>query len=233
MPAVDIYIRERSGGREIRVPWLPEQIQYKSGGVISASYDIIKKGEVAVPTGTGLATVSWKSEFPGSARTDTGLLRGGWKEPSYYHNILEDWRKNQTKLNVMVTCYPINLDVFLEDYTATPAGGFGDLEYEITLTEDRDLSIQSTTSESAGGSGESQATTEQKRPAEETTTYTIKSGDTLWAIAEKHLGSGAKWESLYEANKDVIENTAKDHGKSSSDNGWWIYPGVSIKIPQS
>ena len=27
---VDIYIRERNGGREIRVPWLPEDIVYKS-----------------------------------------------------------------------------------------------------------------------------------------------------------------------------------------------------------
>lgn len=224
---VDIYIRERSGGREIRVPWLPEEIVYKSGGAVAASYDIMNKGEVAVPTGSGLASVSWKSEFPGKQRTDKSMMRGEWKEPAYYHNILEDWRKNQTELKVLVTGYPINMDVYLDDYNATPAGGFGDMAYEIKLVEDRDITITFT----KPTTGDNQ-TKEQKRPAETTSSYTIKSGDTLWGISEKFLGSGAKWETIYNANKEIIEQTAKKYGKSSSDNGWWIYPGVSIKIPE-
>ena len=226
---VDIYIRERNGSREIRIPWLPEEIEYKSGGTIAATYNIMNKGEVAVPTGAGLASVSWKSEFPGAKRTDTSMLRGSWNDPEYYHKILEDWKKNQTELNVLVTCYPINMDVFLEDYDATPAGGFGDMEYSITLTEDLDLTISVTEPSESSGDNEQ----ETKRPAETTTSYTIKSGDTLWGIAEKYMGSGAKWETIYNANKEVIEQTAKKYGKSSSNNGWWIYPGVSINIPQS
>ena len=226
---VDIYIRERNGSREIRIPWLPEEIEYKSGGTIAATYSIMNKGEVAVPTGAGLASVSWKSEFPGAKRTDTSMLRGSWNDPEYYHKILEDWKKNQTELNVLVTCYPINMDVFLEDYDATPAGGFGDMEYSITLTEDLDLTISVTEPSESSGDNEQ----ETKRPAETTTSYTIKSGDTLWGIAEKYLGSGAKWETIYNANKEVIEQTAKKYGKSSSNNGWWIWPGVSINIPQS
>ena len=226
---VDIYIRERNGSREIRIPWLPEEIEYKSGGTIAATYNIMNKGEVAVPTGAGLASVSWKSEFPGAKRTDTSMLRGSWNDPEYYHKILEDWKKNQTELNVLVTCYPINMDVFLEDYDATPAGGFGDMEYSITLTEDLDLTISVTEPSESSGDNEQ----ETKRPAETTTSYTINSGDTLWGIAEKYMGSGAKWETIYNANKEVIEQTAKKYGKSSSNNGWWIYPGVSINIPQS
>ena len=225
---VDIYIRERNGSREIRIPWLPEEIEYKSGGTIAATYNIMNKGEVAVPTGAGLASVSWESEFPGANRTDKSMMRGTWQDPSVYHNILEDWKKNQTELNILVTGYPINLDVFLDDYNAKPSGGFGDMAYNVSFTEDLDITITSTTP----SSGINQ-TEEQKRPAETTTAYTIKSGDTLWGIAEKYLGSGAKWETIYNANKDIIEQTAKKYGKSSSNNGWWIYPGVSINIPQS
>lgn len=226
---VDIYLRERKGSREIRIPWLPERIEYRSGGTVVASYDIMNQGTVAVPTGVGLASVSWSSSFPGAQRTDYAMLRGEWQEPAVYHQILEDWRKNQVPLTLLVTGYPINLDVFLEDYNATPAGGFGDLEYDISLTEEVTITISSTT-EAAAGSASSQDQ-QTKRAAEETTSYTIKSGDTLWQIAEKHLGSGAKWEAIYEANREILESTAKKYGKSSSDNGWWIYPGVSIKIP--
>ncbi len=31
-------------------------------------------------------------------------------------------------------------------------------------------------------------------------TYTIKRGDTLWAIAERHLGSGQRWREIAELN---------------------------------
>lgn len=37
-------------------------------------------------------------------------------------------------------------------------------------------------------------------------TYTVKRGDTLWAIAKKYYGSGAKYPTIYEANKDKIKN---------------------------
>ena len=62
------------------------------------------------------------------------------------------------------------------------------------------------------------------------TTYTIKKGDTLWLIAKKCLGSGNKWKTVYNANKDIIEKTAKKHGKSSSANGRWLYVGTKLKI---
>ena len=224
---VDIYIEERSGGQEIRVPWLPEKIDYESGGAIVATYDIMNKGPVAVPTGSGLATVSWTSVFPGrNRRNDDSMRRGSWKDPSKYHKILEKWKKNGTRLSVMVTGFPINLDVQLTDYTAHPSGGFGDVEYSVKFTEDRDIKITATvlpvnTDQSA----------EQKRPAEQTTDYTIKSGDNLWKIAQQFLGSGSKNTEIYAANAEIIEATAKKYGKSSSNNGWWIYPGVTIKIP--
>ena len=38
---VDIYISERSGSREIRIPWLPETIQYGIGEAIFASFTIL------------------------------------------------------------------------------------------------------------------------------------------------------------------------------------------------
>ena len=37
-------------------------------------------------------------------------------------------------------------------------------------------------------------------------TYTVKKGDNLWRIASEQLGDGAKWEEIYEANKDAIKD---------------------------
>lgn len=62
--------------------------------------------------------------------------------------------------------------------------------------------------------------------------YTVKKGDCLWNIAKKYYGNGSQWKKIYNANKTVIENTAKKYrkGKGSS-NGHWIYPGTKLTIP--
>ena len=222
---IDIYVKERSGGREMRVPILPESIKYSSGGVIMATYDILNRGEVAVPTGTGLGGLSWESEFPGKLQKNRSMQRGKWQEPSAYISMLEDWKKKLTPLNVLVTNTPINMDVYLEDFNHEPSGAFGDLLYDVKFIEDKFSTVKVSQPKSSG-------TTTAKRTAKETSSYTIKKGDTLWAISQKFLGSGAKWETIYNANKSIIEQTAKKYGKSSSDHGWWIYPGVTLTIPK-
>lgn len=218
---VDIYIIEISGNRSIQIPWLPETINFTSGGTVRATYDILDKGPVEVPTGSGLRGYSWKSEFPGENRPIYDLLHGSYHAPSYYKDIIEDWRRNKTRLHLLVTGYPINIEVILDDFTYKATGGFGDIEYEIKLLENRNITIQSTIAE----------TKEPERSTAPTTSYTVKSGDNLWNIAASKLGAGSKWRTIYDANKEIIESTAKKYGKSSSNNGHWIYPGTVLTIP--
>ena len=52
------------------------------------------------------------------------------------------------------------------------------------------------------------------------TTYTVKKGDCLWNIAKKYLGNGAKYNLIYNANKDKIKNPNL------------IYVGQVLTIPQ-
>ena len=65
-----------------------------------------------------------------------------------------------------------------------------------------------------------------------TTTYTIKSGDTLSRIAQKKLGKASRYPEIYKLNKSKIEAAAKKHGRKSSNNGHWIYPGTKLTIPK-
>ena len=50
-------------------------------------------------------------------------------------------------------------------------------------------------------------------------TYTVESGDTLWAIAEKMYGSGGKYMKIFEANTSLLESPDK------------IFPGQELVIP--
>lgn len=220
---VDIYIREKNGIRELRMPLLPEEIQFQSGAATVISYEIMGLGTVEIPSGTELGRWSWKSQFPGRYRDNDTLIRGIWYPPEDYDRTLNDWKKNGTELNLLVTGYPINADVYLREYRAAAAGAFGDIHYEIEFVEARNIVVTTTKVE--------QTTTTTTRPATTTKTYTIKKGDTLWAIAKKFYGNGLAWKTIYNANKSIIEKAAKDHGRKSSGNGKWIYPGVTLTIP--
>lgn len=56
--------------------------------------------------------------------------------------------------------------------------------------------------------------------APEPTFHTVEKGDTLWAVAEKALGNGARYEEIFEANKPMLSHPDK------------IYPGQVLRIPQ-
>lgn len=48
--------------------------------------------------------------------------------------------------------------------------------------------------------------TREATTAPKTKTYTVKKGDTLWGIAKKYYGNGAKYNLIYNANKGKIKN---------------------------
>ncbi|MFD8305171.1 alpha/beta fold hydrolase [Streptomyces sp. NPDC059690] len=64
-------------------------------------------------------------------------------------------------------------------------------------------------------------------------TNTVATGNTLWDIAQRTLGSGMQWDSVYTLNQHTIEDAARRHGYTSSDQGRWIFPGTALALPQS
>lgn len=50
--------------------------------------------------------------------------------------------------------------------------------------------------------------------------HTVEKGDTLWAISEKTLGKGSRYNEIFEANRPMLTHPDK------------IYPGQVLRIPQ-
>lgn len=65
-------------------------------------------------------------------------------------------------------------------------------------------------------------------PAQEEMTYTVKLGDTLWALAEKYLGNGPAYKAIVTATNAKHE---EDPSFAKIDNPSLIHPGWKLLIP--
>lgn len=229
---MDIRLIPIGNGTAFTFPALPEQLRGKYGAKYQ-SFDIISQGTVKVPRGTDVAEFSWNGVFFGeSKRSEPIVKKNSWKEPNECVNILCDFMKNETVLNLIVTETWINMDVTISSFQPGPVGAYGNVEYSITFVQKKPLQIYTTNElQIATFVKKTRPRNDSGASAASGGTYTVVSGDTLWGIAAKKLGSGTKWPLIYDANAGTIEAEAKKHGKASSDHGHWIWPGEVLMIP--
>lgn len=228
---MDIYLKEKSNTKSsFQFPSMPESIKVK-GNANYQNYDIIEKGAYAFPSGLELQTVQWKGFFWGESRKGDAGLNRKWVSPASCVNKLETWKEKGTILNLIVSGGGINKDVTIKSFEYEQSGGRGDYEYSISFVVYRTLKMYEAETEDVKATTKKKMTKKREtKPAAKK--YTVVSGDNLWSIARKFYGgTGTDWKKIYDANQSVIESTAKNHGYSSSNNGWWIFPGCVLTIP--
>lgn len=226
MKTYDIFLTDLETKKKFQFPSLPEKVSLKTE-TSYASYNILDLGEVRIPNGNAPDQVLWDGVFYGEARKDMPLFVRNWMDPQNACKILKQWKENGTPLKLVVAGTLINLDVTISIFDGDYEGGFDDFFYSISFVEYEDLSVTVTKNTS------NSSKTSTKRTTVPSKTYTVKSGDCLWNIAQdaKIYGNGLQWTKIYNANKDIIESTAKKYGYPSSDNGHWIFPGTVLTIP--
>lgn len=62
-------------------------------------------------------------------------------------------------------------------------------------------------------------------------TVEVEAGDTLWSIAEKHLGSPYEWDRLYGQNFEAIFAAQKQRGFRRHQGPDLIYAGTKLVLP--
>lgn len=224
---MDIYLKEKANKKStFRFPSLPENISVK-GDVNTQEYDIIRKGTYSFPSGPDVRSLKWKGYFWGKSRKGS-VINQKWLAPSTCVKKLETWRDKGTVLNLIVSGGGINMDVTIQSFDYELFGGNGDFEYTIGFNRYREMQIQ--TVKELGI--KKPAAVKRPSAASNARKHTVVQGENLWSIARKwYGGSGSDWEKIYNANKDIIESTAKKYGYASSNNGWWIFPGTVFAIP--
>lgn len=213
---VKVHIKNQSDDTRLTFATNPETIQ-TTASTNFKSYQLMS-GSIKIPNGREPKAITLKGIFLG---TD---------DPADIKEQLDLWQEHKAKLNMKVTGIRIHEEVALSSYTCTDKGAHGDVEYTLKFESYGTIKIQTT--EELNLSAYAPVNAREGKGNPPGASYQVVSGDNLWKIARKHYGgNGSDWTLIYEANKEAIEAEAKKHGKSSSDNGHWIYPGTVFTIP--
>lgn len=217
-------------------PVNPTQINYRSSSYYQ-EYSIINKGPAKIPVGDDIATIGWECFFPGEGLQDLPFVRSNTikkgnsnakaASPDTLHKKLEKWRESGAKLKLNITGTPFSFWVYIDTYEATKQDAHGSIYYNIEFSKVVNVNVEKVAKKKKKGK-----TTGKKRvSSSKGKKYTVKKGDCLWNISKKFYKDPTKWKKIYNANKAVIEKTAKKHGFKSSRQGWWIFPGEILKLP--
>lgn len=184
----------------------------------------------------GLITTNISSFFP-SEHSPFYIRYGGTRTPLECKALIKKWKDNKTIVRLIVSDIGINLAMAIGNFTTDHREGDDDIYFNIELVEYKFLNVPTVKVSTQVKSSIIKRPATSNNPAVKTSntsagkTYTIKSGDTLWAIAVRFYKNGAQYKKIYNANKNVIEAAAKKHGKKSSQNGHWIWAGTKLVIP--
>lgn len=189
-------------------------------------FNILKLGEIVIPSHIELKKYNFTAEFP-HEKTHYTSTNNSFKNADFYINLFEKVKTEKKPIRFIASngiTEDINTLVLVESLEIQEkAGEEGDKYITFELVEYREFKKEKQVVQEVKNELTTVLTVKDK-PKEETNpkstgSYTIVSGDTLWAVAKKYYGDGSKWPKIYEANKDKIKNPNL------------IYPKQKITIP--
>ena len=214
----------------VLLPIPPSKLELKISNN-NKTYNLINYSQINVLKNPGLSSLEFEVVLP-NTKYPFAMYKHNFQNAKYYLGVLENLKVNRSAFQfIVVRKFPNGKDIFntnikvaLEEYTITDTTEEGfDTKVKIKLKQYKEYSTKKV-----------QVTIKQYRPPAVTRTvttnntavakpsgqnYTVKRGDCLWNIAKRFYGNGAKYTTIYNANRSKIRNPNL------------IYPGQVLWIP--
>lgn len=216
---IELSVKNRK--ERIILPINPGEVKF-SEKQMNQIISLLNLGEVNMKGERGLKTTELSSFFPSSK---SPFFKKGMKKPAKYIEMIENWKISKQAVRVIITDMRVDLAMLIDNFQFSMKEGDEDIYFSISLSEYRDLNVRPVKKK-----GKKEKKKNRPKTKEVEGKYTVKKGDTLWGIAKKHYGKGIMYKKIYEANKNVIEASAKKHGQKNSRNGSFIYVGDTYLI---
>lgn len=194
---------------DILLPVTPSEIKVTVNSR-NKTVDLINDGEINILKEKGLDDIVFSfllpnTDYPFSAGVDDTSLADRYLER------LEKFKADKEVFSLVILRYfpngksifSTNRKVALEDYSYTESAENGfDFECSVKLKQYKEYGTQKITLSENTSAGQTVAVVSNVRETTASTpsSYTVKTGDTLWTIAKQYLGDGSKYTVLAKLN---------------------------------
>ncbi|MDX5709829.1 LysM peptidoglycan-binding domain-containing protein [Clostridioides difficile] len=221
----------------VQLPIPPPKLEIKVTNK-NKTVDLINTGEVNILKKEGLSEISFEAEF---THNKLPFYRGTFRDVQFFLSKLELLKTDCKPFQFIVSremggkvLFNTNIKVSLEEYAISEDAENGsDTKVAIKLKQYRDYSTKKLVlAPPKNETDRPNVKIEPKRVDSvnatntKTKTYTVKAGDSLWAICQKQLGNGSLYKKVYELNKTMMDKANK--GKKLSK--YTIYKGQVLRL---
>lgn len=201
----EVYLNNLDNGESIQLCMTPEEIKARTESNFR-SYSIVERGEVKIPKGEHLTQVSWRGILPGSRILLYNFVtHSAWEPPKEIISTIQRWRDENSKIKLLVTQTPINMDVYIKSFDYEASGGQGNYKYDIDFLAAKDLQILTVEEADAKRQQDeekSQQALNSRVQNKSRLGMRISKFNNVWAITRILTGNGsmADWEKIMDTN---------------------------------
>ena len=194
----------------VEMPEVPSAITIKTGNR-NKTVELLNGDTINLLKSKGLQDISLTLAFP---------MLEGRRTAEYYIGLFDKFKRKRKPTQFILTrttpdgkpLEDTNIKVSIEDFSRNEdAAKPFEVTYSVNLKEYTDYGTQTVKVKKIQKNGKTQKVASVKKEREKNNApkakkYTVKSGDTLWSISAKFLGSGAKYMQIFEANRKTLSN---------------------------
>lgn len=198
---IEFWLTFNNGAEKLRLPVPPQSFEVNTG-MQNTTVTLHELGEINLIGRRRLKSITLSSYFP---LKEDGLCQyKGFPSPAECIDLIARWRESGRPIRLLIVgeSFRMNEAMAIESFTVSQRHGPQDIYFTLELKEYRFINRKDDQNGATDAAALLAAYTGSRGDVDRTipATYTVQEGDSLWLIARRMYGDGARFREIMELN---------------------------------